>query len=108
MVDVLALMGDAVDNVPGVPGVGEKTAKSLVRRYGGIDVIRERAAAFARAFSLRDALLELLADKDAELPASDLSELAGSVRKVAAIEKGLDEAEEELVERLEALADTME
>ena len=39
MVDLKALMGDSSDNIPGVPGVGEKTAMDLVRRYGGIDAI---------------------------------------------------------------------
>jgi DNA polymerase-1 len=37
VVDVLALMGDAVDNVPGVKGVGEKTAVKLVQRYGSLE-----------------------------------------------------------------------
>src|SRR5205085_11802719 len=32
--DVLALMGDSVDNVPGVPGVGPKTAAQLIQEYG--------------------------------------------------------------------------
>ena len=39
MVDLKALMGDSSDNIPGVPGVGEKTALELVRRYGSIDAI---------------------------------------------------------------------
>lgn len=39
MVDLKALMGDSSDNIPGVPGVGEKTAMDLVRRYGGIENI---------------------------------------------------------------------
>ncbi len=37
MADFLGLMGDAVDNVPGVPGIGEKTAASLIARFGSID-----------------------------------------------------------------------
>lgn len=36
MVDLKALMGDASDNIPGVPGIGEKTALDLVRRYGRV------------------------------------------------------------------------
>lgn len=37
VVDVLGLMGDASDNVPGVAGVGEKTARALIEKYGSID-----------------------------------------------------------------------
>jgi DNA polymerase-1 len=40
-VDVQTLMGDAIDNVPGVPGVGEKTAVKLICKYGSIDAIFE-------------------------------------------------------------------
>ena len=42
--DVLALMGDASDNIPGVPGVGEKTAKELMRQFGSLDAIYARLA----------------------------------------------------------------
>ena len=41
VVDILALMGDSVDNIPGVPGIGPKTAAKLVLEYGGIDEIYE-------------------------------------------------------------------
>lgn len=39
MIDFLALMGDKVDNIPGVPGVGEKTALGLIQGLGGLDDI---------------------------------------------------------------------
>ena len=39
MVDLKALMGDSSDNIPGVPGIGEKIALDLVRRYGTVDKI---------------------------------------------------------------------
>ena len=39
MVDLKALMGDSSDNIPGVPGIGEKTALDLIRRYGTLDNI---------------------------------------------------------------------
>ena len=45
MVDLKALMGDSSDNIPGVAGIGEKTAMDLVRRYGGIGEIYRNPAA---------------------------------------------------------------
>ena len=53
--DVLALMGDTSDNVPGVPGVGEKTAVELLREFGSLDVLYERLDRVKRE-SLREKL----------------------------------------------------
>ncbi len=41
VIDILGLMGDAVDNIPGVPGVGEKTAQKLISQYGSIEGLYE-------------------------------------------------------------------
>jgi DNA polymerase I len=56
VVDVLALMGDASDNVPGVPGVGEKTAIKLVRDFGDLESVLSHAGE-AKGPALRDALV---------------------------------------------------
>lgn len=37
VIDILGLWGDAVDNIPGIPGIGEKTAKLLVKQYGSVE-----------------------------------------------------------------------
>jgi DNA polymerase-1 len=44
VVDVLALMGDTIDNVKGVPGIGEKGGRDLIATYGTLDALLERAA----------------------------------------------------------------
>lgn len=41
VIDLLGLMGDAVDNIPGVPGVGEKTAAKLIATYGSVEGLYE-------------------------------------------------------------------
>jgi DNA polymerase I len=37
VIDILALWGDAVDNIPGIPGIGEKTSKLLIKEYGSVE-----------------------------------------------------------------------
>src|SRR6185295_2780161 len=41
VVDVMAIMGDAIDNIPGVPGIGEKGAKGLIQQYGSLEGVYE-------------------------------------------------------------------
>lgn len=43
VVDVQALAGDSVDNVPGAPGIGIKTAALLINEFGDLDTLLERA-----------------------------------------------------------------
>ena len=42
MIDLKALMGDSSDNIPGVPGIGEKTAMDLIQKYGSIDALYQK------------------------------------------------------------------
>ncbi|MBZ5728127.1 MAG: DNA polymerase I [Acidobacteriia bacterium] len=46
--DLLALMGDTVDNIPGAPGIGEKGARDLIERFGSLDAALARAAEVER------------------------------------------------------------
>src|SRR4029078_10957088 len=47
VVDVLALMGDSIDNIKGVPGIGEKGARDLIATYGSLDELLAHAAEVA-------------------------------------------------------------
>ncbi len=89
--DVLALMGDKVDNVPGVPGIGEKGAKTMVRRYGGLDTLLARAHDFAAAWAAKDEALTALEAKDDDALAAALAELAAPAERLAAREEGQDD-----------------
>ncbi|MDR2156945.1 MAG: DNA polymerase I, partial [Clostridiales Family XIII bacterium] len=48
-VDYKALMGDASDNIPGLPGVGEKTASKLIREFGSVENLIEKSDTIANA-----------------------------------------------------------
>lgn len=63
MVDFLSLVGDAVDNIPGVPGIGEKTAADLLTRYGSLDNLLSQIATLPKP-KLRAALAERAAQLD--------------------------------------------
>ena len=55
--DVLALMGDSVDNIPGVPGIGPKTAAQLIQQYGDVETVLAHAEEIAKP-KLKQNLIE--------------------------------------------------
>ncbi|MGZ8336368.1 MAG: DNA polymerase I [Allosphingosinicella sp.] len=55
--EVLALMGDSVDNVPGVPGIGPKTASKLIAEFGDVEAVLAAAPAM-KPSKMRDNLIE--------------------------------------------------
>ena len=74
--DVLALWGDPTDNIPGVPGIGEKTSKSLINQFGSLGNLLENLDQVEKA-PLRDKIKQNL----------DQLELS---RQLVTIERGLD------------------
>jgi DNA polymerase-1 len=74
--DVLALWGDPSDNIPGVPGIGEKTSKSLITRFGSLDNLLKNLDRIEKA-PLREKIKQ------------NLDQLKLS-HQLATIEKGLD------------------
>jgi DNA polymerase-1 len=72
VVDVQALAGDSVDNVPGVPGIGIKTAAQLISEYGNLETLLDRAGEIKQN-KRRETLLE---NKDKALLSKKLVTLA--------------------------------
>jgi len=48
MIDLQAMAGDSIDNIPGIPGIGPKTAASLLEQFGTLDILLERAETIAQ------------------------------------------------------------
>jgi DNA polymerase-1 len=49
VLDVMAIWGDAIDNIPGVPGIGEKGAKGLIQQFGSLDGVYENLEQIKKA-----------------------------------------------------------
>ncbi|MEY4140691.1 MAG: hypothetical protein RL110_62 [Bacteroidota bacterium] len=75
VIDILGLWGDASDNIPGIPGIGEKTAKSLIATYGSVESLiehshelkgkqQENVVAFAEQGRVSKMLATILIDLD--------------------------------------------
>ena len=84
VIDILGLWGDAVDNIPGVPGVGEKTAKKLISTYGSIEnliknthdlkgKLKENVENFAEQAILSKQLATIILDCPVEFEESEFS-----------------------------------
>lgn len=85
VIDIQALAGDSSDNVPGVPGIGVKTAAQLLQEYGDLETLLERAAEikqnkrrenlieFADQARLSKELVTLRTDVPLEMPVDDLA-----------------------------------
>ena len=83
--DVLALMGDSVDNVPGVPGIGPKTASQLIQQYGDLETVlastdeiskpklKQSLIDHADAARLSRELVRLVCDANLPEPLEDLA-----------------------------------
>jgi DNA polymerase-1 len=89
VIDILGLWGDAVDNIPGIPGIGEKTAKLLIKQYGSVENIiahshelkgkmRENVENFAEQGILSKKLATILLDAPVELDEAGLELCAPS------------------------------
>jgi DNA polymerase I len=57
VVEIMGLMGDASDNIPGVPGIGEKTAQALIKEHGSIENVLANAQTITKP-KLKQSLLE--------------------------------------------------
>jgi DNA polymerase-1 len=68
VVDVMALRGDAVDNIPGAPGIGDKGSVDLIVEFGSLDAVLERASEVKRK-SYRESLEQ---NRDAVLLSKEL------------------------------------
>lgn len=90
VIDLLGLMGDASDNIPGCPGVGEKTAVKLIGEYGSIEALLEQKE------TLRGALKEKIASNEEQIR---MSKWLATIKIDVPITLNMDELTVEEVDR---------
>ncbi|WP_421868535.1 DNA polymerase I [Motiliproteus sp.] len=89
IIDYLALMGDKVDNIPGVPGVGEKTALALLQGIGGISDLYQRLDQIADlGFRGSKSMAKKLEDNREQ---AELSYLLATIKTDVELEQGIDD-----------------
>lgn len=83
VIDILGLQGDAADNIPGIPGIGPKTASKLLKQYGSVEGIiahshelkgkqKENVENFAEQGLMSKSLATIITDVDVEFNEEDL------------------------------------
>jgi DNA polymerase-1 len=96
VIDFLGMMGDAVDNIPGLPGVGEKTAKKLLKDYGSMENLlanthelkgkmRENIEAYAEQGIMSKKLATIITDCNVTFNETDYELTKPDTEKVEAI-----------------------
>jgi 5'-3' exonuclease len=94
--DMLALWGDASDNIPGVPGIGEKGACKLVNNWGTVENILDNTAVHPESYAKAEKLLSLFSYTKEDVKARKISDLKEKIKSYgedkAAKETELDKA----------------
>ena len=101
LIDILGLWGDAADNIPGIPGIGEKTAAQLVQRYGSVenliahaDELKGKQKENVIAFAEQGLMSKALATINLEVPVEfDEEELRAKEPDLPALMALLEELE---------------
>lgn len=93
VIDILGLWGDAVDNIPGIPGIGEKTSKKLIAKYGSMENLfentedlkgkqKENVINFMEQGLMSKMLATIITDVDVPFDAEDLKVIPPNEDKI--------------------------
>lgn len=96
VIDILGLWGDSVDNIPGIPGIGEKTSKKLIAQYGSVEALienaedlkgkqKENVINFADQGRMSKMLATIITDVDVPFDIEDLKLTAPDEEKIKAV-----------------------